>query len=94
MQIEYLESLTEMCPIQHSNTTSKLILINIWFLIYGGGTTSFGVVGEARISVIWPYFETVLTYLLPMRASFQGVSEKKIVESSAFRNEKQNDNSQ
>ena len=81
-----------MCPIQH-NITSKLILINIWFLIYGGGT-SFGVVGGARISVIWPDFGTVLVYLLPMRASFQGVSEKKIVESSAFRNEKQNDSSQ
>ena len=73
-------------------------MINIWFLIYGGGGkyfTSFGVVGGARISVIWPDFGTVLAYLLlPMRASFQGVSEKKNVESSAFRNEKQNDSSQ
>ena len=70
-----------MCPILH-NITSKLILINIWFLIYGGGGkyfTSFGVVGGARISVIWPDFGTVLAYLLPMRASFQGVSEKKLL---------------
>ena len=77
-----------MCPIQvQHNITSKLIVINIWFLIYGGGGkyfTSFGVVGGARISVIWPDFGTVLAYLLPMRASFQGVSEKKKLLSRAL----------
>ena len=63
-------------------------MINIWFLIYGGGGkyfTSFGVVGRARISVIWPDFGTVLAYLLlPMRASFQGVLLKKKLLSRAL----------